>query len=369
MTYLSLWKLFRHPQAKHWARVSFLELLADGVYVEKWLRLFLARLFVLISFVILSSCATSPDVAVDPTATYSPPRITAKPVATRTAGVFTASDDAELGYFKYWKPATRADVALVYLHGIESHSGWFDIAADLLVGHGYEVYTLDRRGSGINRENRGFDSGHTDAISTLISDIQSFLRPLRSRYDAVYLVGLSWGGKLALGYALQHVEDIDGLILITPGLKALVDISFGAKIKVVVASVMAPKTPIALPIEADMFTKTPSFLQYIHNDPLRLRYASARFLMEGVRLERIIDQLMPTNQHPILLFLAANDRIIDNAGVVQVLAPGDPDLLEVLWYENQTHSIQFDAPYLLVADMVTWIDRQQRVEAAIKAQK
>ena len=73
-----------------------------------------------------------------------------------TDDVYVTSDGAVLGYIRYDKPGAKT--ALVYLHGIESHSGWFAKAANLLREQGYAVYCLDRRGSGINRENRGFVS-------------------------------------------------------------------------------------------------------------------------------------------------------------------------------------------------------------------
>jgi alpha-beta hydrolase superfamily lysophospholipase len=272
--------------------------------------------------------------------------------------VYAAEGGARLGYLHYHRPNARASTALVYLHGIESHSGWFDIAADLLVGKGYEVFALDRRGSGVNRENRGFPSGHVDSISTLVADVGSFVRPLRDTYDSVFLVGLSWGGKLALAFGLRHPEDVDGLILITPGVRSLVDVGIADKLAVFFTAWSAPTTAIKLPIEAEMFTTTPRFLEYIRQDPLRLRYASSRFLMESNRVEKEIDRRMPENTLPILLILAGQERIIDNRGVLRVVQAGPPDLLDVVEYDDQTHSVQFDAPERLADDMAGWIERR-----------
>jgi hypothetical protein len=42
--------------------------------------------------------------------------------------------------------------ALLYLHGIESHGGWFLAAAEGLAERGATTYLLDRRGSGLNLE-------------------------------------------------------------------------------------------------------------------------------------------------------------------------------------------------------------------------
>ena len=63
------------------------------------------------------------------------------------------------------------------------------------------------------------------------------------------------------------------------------------------------------------------------------------------------------NRLPILLFLADGDTIIDNEGVLALLreSPGE---LEVLTYEDQPHSIQFDATDELVADTAAWLERQ-----------
>jgi pimeloyl-ACP methyl ester carboxylesterase len=216
--------------------------------------------------------------------------------------VYTASDGTALGYVRYDKPGAKT--ALVYVHGIESHSGWFARAATLLRDRGYDVYCLDRRGSGINRENRGFISGHVDSYKTLFADIRAFIQPLRSRYDSVFIVGLSWGGKLALGYGLTHPEDIRGLVLITPGIRALVDVSLFTKLRILVFSVTQPLEPIAIPIVPEMFTTTPRHLDFIHRDPLRLKYATAGFFFESHRLDGYIDSLMSNSRLPVQLFLA-----------------------------------------------------------------
>jgi alpha-beta hydrolase superfamily lysophospholipase len=269
---------------------------------------------------------------------------------------FAGSDQAELAYLAYTTPGART--ALVYLHGIESHAGWFALAAGQLREQGLDVYCLDRRGSGLNRENRGFISGYTDSYETLLADIRAFVVPLRKRYDQVFLVGLSWGGKLALSYGLNHADDIDGLILITPGLRAEVDVSVLNKLKIALLSLFHPTARVPTPIQPEMFTTTPVYLDYIRDDPLRLSSATVRFFWNSRRLDNYIDSHMATNRLPMQLFIAGQDTIIDNQGVLRVLQPGQEAGLDVLLYADQTHSIQLDAPERLVHDVVQWIKRQ-----------
>ncbi|MGH7795177.1 MAG: alpha/beta fold hydrolase [Candidatus Binatia bacterium] len=271
--------------------------------------------------------------------------------------VYATSDGAALGYVKYNKPGSKT--ALIYLHGIESHSGWFAKAATLLRDRGYDVYCLDRRGSGINRENRGFVSGHVDSYEILLDDVREFIQPLRNRYDSVFLMGVSWGGKLALGYGLTYPEDVRGLVLITPGLRALVDVSLLTKLRILIFSWLQPTEPIAIPITSEMFTTTPQYLDYINQDPLRLKYATAKFLTESRRLDGYIDDLITDLRLPVQLFLAGGDRLIDNEGVRRVLQQPAENKLEILMYEDQTHSIQLDAPERLVQDIIGWLKRYQ----------
>ncbi len=271
---------------------------------------------------------------------------------------FAAADGPRLGCVEYTARDRPGRAAIVYLHGIESHAGWFDRVAQLLAVRGYNVYCLDRRGSGINGENRGFPSGHVDSYEILLSDIHTFIAPVRKRYLRVYIAGLSWGGKLALAHAFAHPGDCDGLILITPGIKALADISLPAKLKVVFGTFLRPRTLVKTPIAVEMFTTTPRFIELIRTDPLRLEKVTARFLWQSLRLDRFIAKHTQRNRLPIQLFLAGRDRIIDNDGVVGLPARGKQERLEIIMYEDQTHSIQFDAPERLAGDMIRWLQLQ-----------
>jgi len=266
---------------------------------------------------------------------------------------FQAADGSTLGYIAY--TGTGADTALVYLHGVESHAGWFAQAATLLQGRGYDVFCLDRRGSGINRENRGFTAGHIDNYRVLLDDIHTFLTPLRERYRRVILTGLSWGGKLATAHALAYPGDADALILITPGLRALVDVNLFTKLKIVLFAQLSPETQIASPIAPEMFTTTPRYLDYIEHDTLRLTHATARFYWQSSRIDKYIEDNIRRLDKPLLLFLAGRDRIIDNNGVIELLQQAASREFEIIDYPEQTHSVQFDDPAMLVEDVDHWL--------------
>ncbi|TDJ75981.1 MAG: alpha/beta fold hydrolase [Planctomycetota bacterium] len=301
----------------------------------------------------LNSCAATCP-AFDPNAEPIVYYTSEDPSTTRSELECAAADGATLGYIAHLTADPKA--ALVYLHGIESHAGWFNAAADGLCGQGFDVYCLDRRGSGINRENRGFLSGYVDSTELMIADIHAFLEPLHERYEHVYLIGLSWGGKLAPAYALYHPEDVDGLILITPGIVAIVDVSFATKVGIFLGNFFNKTALFHTPIEPQMFTTTPFYLERIIADPLRLHCVTARFFWESHQLDGFLADEIERNRLPILMFLAGKDTIIDSEGNVEFLQRGSQTIFDVITYEEQTHSIQFDATDRFVADAAAWLE-------------
>jgi alpha-beta hydrolase superfamily lysophospholipase len=327
------------------------------------IRTSLTRSLVLLGLAAAGGCSAPKDAAFDPTAPPVRYYVSADAGTERVEGEWTGANDATLGYVAHRRRDHDAEVAIVYLHGIESHAGWFDHAGDLLAARGYDVFCLDRRGSGINREDRGFTSGHVDRYETLFTDISLFVDSIRSEYDTLVVTGLSWGGKLALAWALANPGACDGLVLITPGIRARVDVGFLDKIAIFLSNGLNPTFYVRTPIDVEMFTRDPEVLDAIRADPRRLRYATARFFMQSVALDRHVDDHVPENRLPILLFLAGQDRIIDNDGVVKVVERGGQRALDVVTYEDQVHSIQFDAADRLVTDMASWIERRRAPES------
>ena len=85
----------------------------------------------------------------------------------------TASD----GYrWKYRRICGRRRVKgeIVFLHGIQSHAGWYEYSCTRFSQAGYQVSFLDRRGAGMNEESRG----DAPSFRRLLDDIAEFLTAL-----------------------------------------------------------------------------------------------------------------------------------------------------------------------------------------------
>jgi acylglycerol lipase len=247
--------------------------------------------------------------------------------------------------------ARRPRHALVYLHGIESHGRWFLAAARGLAEHGCTTYLLDRRGSGLNRHTQ---PGDAESAEVLLEDVRRFRE--HAELASPVLVGLSWGGKLALAAALDQPRGVRAVVLVTPGLVSRLDLGWPQKLRLLASLPFGGRARVTLPIEPEMFTRTPRFLDYIRGDPDRIERVTARLLLAGRDLDRRIRDGLPALSAPVLLLLAGHDRIVDNQRTTTLLAPLPEAQLRVRTYEHSTHSIQFDDTEALVRDVSGFLE-------------
>ena len=240
---------------------------------------------------------------------------------------------------------------ILYLHGVESHGGWFLAAAHALARLGCTTWLVDRRGSGMNRATRPGDAASADE---LLEDVRRFRE--HAELGSFVLAGLSWGGKLALASALDRPEGVRAVVLVTPGLVPRLDFTPLQKAGVVLSLAAGGRARFSLPIRSEMFTRTPRYLEYIEEDRLRIRRVTARFLLASRGLDRMLRARIEELEVPVLLFLAGHDRIIDNARTRALLDRLPQGSLRVRVYGHATHSIQFDDTEDLARDVAEFLE-------------
>ena len=182
------------------------------------------------------------------------------------------------------------------------------------------VLAPDRRGSGLNSENRG----HCDSPKQLLEDVDCCVQWLREKtgLEQVDLVAVSWSGKLALVYAAQQPTKVRSVVLVAPGLKARIDIGLAEKIKIGAEGLLKPTRRHEIPLnDPKLFTANPVMLEFLENDLLKLTEATASFFITSRRLDMQVPKAVAKLTMPVYLFLAEQDRIIDNGATMELLQP------------------------------------------------
>jgi alpha-beta hydrolase superfamily lysophospholipase len=266
----------------------------------------------------------------------------------------TASDGYEWQYCRYRPPGDRAAAEIVCLHGIQSHGGWYSESCRRLASAGYGVSFLDRRGCGVNQRGRG----DAPSFRQLLDDVAAFLARLpRPRL----LVGISWGGKLAVGLQRRHPGLTDGLILIAPGFCPRVRPPFGERVRIAIARFLQPRRLFGIPLnDPTLFTADPARREFIRNDPLALRQATARLLFESARLDIYLRFAAREVTMPVLLLMAEHDRIIDNAGTRRFAERFPTADVTVIEYPGAHHTLEFEpAGPPFVGDFFEWLEKHR----------
>src|SRR5262249_46271974 len=219
---------------------------------------------------------------------------------------------------------------------------------------GGDVYDLDRRGSGENREARGDAPG----FRRLIDDVAEFLRTLRGPgRPPLYVYAVSWGGKSAAGLCFRCPGLVDGLALLAPGFKPKVKPPREDRLRIAAASLTTPTRYFPIPLnDPALFTANPERREYIAKDPLALREATARFLAASRKFDLYLRRVPQTVRVPVLLMLAGEDQIIDNSRTRRYVERFATDDRTVIEYPGAHHTLEFEPdPTPMFADLTRWI--------------
>ncbi len=272
----------------------------------------------------------------------------------------TASDGYVL-HSRHWQAnVARPRGYVVALHGIQSHSGWYEYSSRRMCEAGFEVHAVDRRGSGLNEQQRG----HAPHHDRLINDVVQFLADVRHRRNReaplspVILLSVSWGGKLAVVTCAQRGEQIDALALLSPGICTRIRPRPDQRLLLRLAGCLGlqhKQVPIPLDDPA-LFTEDSHWQQFIDEDPLTLHRASVGLLNCSLNLDRRANRAPERIRCPVLLMLAGQDRIIDNPATrryFERIASTNRTRIE---YPAAQHTLEFEPNRAqFVADLIDWL--------------
>jgi pimeloyl-ACP methyl ester carboxylesterase len=257
---------------------------------------------------------------------------------------YHASDGSMLTFSGY-RHGRKNPVALIYLHGLEGHAGWGRDLSVKLADRSYDVFALDRRGSGLSKGNTKTITGKPPGFEDLVSDVHSFLKPLKGYYESVYLIGNDWGARLALAYGIAYQGQSDGLVLISPR--------------------VTNDAPAAF--DASQQTADTGRQREMTTDPLRRQQLDDNFILQSKRMGEFIRRYIKRVDQPIQLFLAGDDDIIDRDKVIKLLERGSQPSLDIQSVTGAEHALPVEAPDRIARDIHHWVHYQELSRNAGKA--
>jgi len=119
-----------------------------------------------------------------------------------------SADGVSLHVTIYGNP--DAEEALIALHGGPGLCSHYLAGLAELAGDHLQVVTYDQRGIG-----RSSQPSNGYALQRYLNDLEAVREAITA--DTIHLLGHSWGGLVAMKYAVSYPEEIDSIILIGSG--------------------------------------------------------------------------------------------------------------------------------------------------------
>jgi alpha-beta hydrolase superfamily lysophospholipase len=269
-------------------------------------------------------------------------------------GEFPGSQDRNL-YYQGWLPANKPRALLLVAHGLAEHSGRYLNLANHFVPQGYVIYSFDYRGHG---RSPGLP-GYIERFADYINDLHAFGDMVRKKHQdsKFFLFGHSMGGTIAITYAVQHQDGLDGLLVSAATLQVGASIP---PVKILAAKMLSrllPRVGLEV-IDAATISRDPDVVAAYVNDPLVYRGKIRARL--GAELIKAIQKLPPQMAKinlPILIMHGTADRLSEPGGS-QILYQGVSSRDKTLTlYDGFYHEI-FNEPgrQQVFADIETWLD-------------
>ncbi len=254
-------------------------------------------------------------------------------------------------FMRSWN--TGSADALLIMHGLGGHSGWYIDMGNSLAAHGLSIYAIDHRGFG---RSGGFP-GHMDDYQTLLDDIQFVLAEIRKRHPEgkIYLLGHSMGALFAAHFATSHENMLDGLLLLNPWIQDTSKLRLFDSIAILLGGFFKSKHYWTTGNTATM-TTNPEALQMLQADIFWHKQVTSSLLFQTLLMRLAMSSKAKAITLPTLVMQAEADKAIvirANQKFYQALASQDKT-----WktYPGYSHDSEFEHDRSqLDADILTWI--------------
>jgi acylglycerol lipase len=260
-------------------------------------------------------------------------------------------------YWQGWLPDGAPRGLLLICHGMGEHSGRYTTVLDALVPDGWAVYGLDHRGHGRS----GGTRVHVRRYADYLADLRTFHRTAVARHPQLrpFLLGHSMGGQIALAYALDHQDELAGLVLSAPPLTAP-SVSRAVRAAYTLVARLAPRLRRAV-VDLSTISRDEAVVAAYRSDALvHQGHPTVALAVALVTRMELLAARAPELRLPLLLQHGTADRICDPGGTRALAASAGSADLTVRWYEGFWHEIYHEPGRAQpLADLREWLDARR----------
>jgi len=273
-------------------------------------------------------------------------------------GRFTGCKGLKL-YYQCWLPDKKPRAVILVAHGLAEHSGRYKNLVNYFVPKGYAVYAPDHRGHGKSEGIRAY----VDNFNDYLIDLRPFFDKVKkeNKNAKIFLFGHSLGGTIAVAYAIEHQDELAGLMVSGSSLVSAPGVSPALLAMAGIVSALAPKMGVTL-LDASLISRDESVVDAYVNDPLVFRgKIPARTGAELARMWKQLPDGMPGIKLPLLIMHGMADRLSDPRGSILLYDRAGSKDKTLKIYDDCYHEIcnEPDREQVFV-DMENWLTKHLR---------
>jgi len=270
-----------------------------------------------------------------------------------------AADGLDL-FFRHWQAdAVAHQWTFVIVHGLGEHGGRYQHLAEWFTPLGATVYGMDHRGDGRS----GGPRGHAPSLKALVDDIDAVVRRASGESGRpLVLIGHSFGGLLAIAYALDHPAQLDKAVFSAPALVPRVKVPAWKQALAKVLPRIAPGASFANEIAPNVLSHDPTIAPAYVSDPLVHKRITAGLYASTIARGEAFIARAPELRVPFLLLHGGDDQIVDPIGSQRFFAgataPGRAFCLYPGLYHEVFNEVEHEKVF---QDIESWLT--QRTDA------
>jgi alpha-beta hydrolase superfamily lysophospholipase len=286
--------------------------------------------------------------------------------ATNAVAVAFQSDDGTPLHASVWR-AQQPIAGLLVLHGMQSHTAWFEASktSDEIARAGVTVLVYDRRGSGRS----GGERGHVTSVDEFLADLDAARATLArvlteqgAEKAPVHVLANCFGTRIILPYLHANPASFQSVVLTAPAIRMsrAADYGFGTKLKILFAG---GQRRFPTPLEDELFVSSGPYLEWIRTDPLALREVTAGFLRSTSQITRRMNKAARAIETPLLVVLGSRDAMVINEAIRSDFVAKYRGPTEVVEFDAE-HYVDFtDQQAALASTLIEWLRERSMQES------
>lgn len=218
---------------------------------------------------------------------------------------FKSHDHHRLYYHVY--PAKNPKAVLLFVHGLNEHSGRYLNPIRYFSPRGYSLYLFDHRGHGKSDGLRSY----VDGFGTYLKDLDEFVRLVarEEKGKKIFMVGHSMGGQVVINYVGQFKNSVAGFLTSSANIEMAVKIPWIKKTVGLALSKFVPRFTVTNEIDPKWISRDKEVVRAYKKDPLVSQKITLKLASEIIDNQKGILKLAESIRLPGLIMHAGDDHI------------------------------------------------------------